>query len=84
MGAFGDGATGLAPADPHEFIDPSFDPTFTGASSYQIVLSDGVGNGPPEGFGGSTAVPEPSSPVLFICALLGFDYLGRRKSQLAT
>jgi hypothetical protein len=47
------GGTADASADPFIFVDPSF----PGASTYSVLVSDGVGNG-------LTAVPEPAGFVL--------------------
>lgn len=85
-------ATGYAPdgsasalADPHFFLDPSLDPTFTGnPSDYSIILSNNVGNGFPPGFGPIvTQVPAPSAPPLFATGLGALGLLGWRRKRKA-
>lgn len=58
-------------ADPYIEIDPSFG----NASSYQLVLSNGVGNAPLN----PNPVPIPSTGLLFGSCIAGLTAVGRRR-----
>ena len=84
---FGSGGSATAFADPHIFIDPSFDPSFTGdASLYSIIVSDGVGNDFPPGFLGPSPVvttPLPGALPLFATGLGALGLLSWRRKRKA-
>jgi hypothetical protein len=80
---FGDGGSASASADPHFFIDLSFDPTFD-PTGYSLSLDGGVGNGIPPDFG-TSATPLPAALPLFATGLGALGLLGwhrKRKAQL--
>jgi hypothetical protein len=62
------GGTADASADPFVFIDP----TFSGASNYQVVVSAGIGNS-------ASAVPEPSSFVLLAMGAAALGLWSRKR-----
>ena len=51
----------------------AFDQSFSGASAYTLILSDGVGNAP------LNPVPVPSTMLLFSTGIAGLAAVGRRK-----
>jgi hypothetical protein len=70
--ASGYGGFATALADPYIYIDPSF----TNASNYSIVVSQGIGNSP-----ASATAPEPASFVLVGIALCTAGLLRRRRAH---
>jgi hypothetical protein len=76
---FGDGGSASASADPHFFIDLSFDPTFD-PTGYSLSLDGGVGNGIPSDFG-TSATPLPAAFPLFATGLGALGLLGWRRKR---
>jgi hypothetical protein len=78
---FGDGSSGSATADPHFFIDTSFDTSFD-PTGYSVSVDSEVGNGFPPGFG-PTVTPPPATLPLFATGIGGLGLLGWRRKQNA-
>jgi hypothetical protein len=76
---FGDGSSGSATADPHFFIDTSFDTSFD-PTGYSVSVDSDVGNGFPPGFG-PTVTPLPAALPLFATGIGGLGLLGWRRKR---
>jgi hypothetical protein len=66
---------GTVSVDPRIYVDPSF----PNASDYQILLSDGIGNGIPS----TTGVPEPATWAMVLFGIGVVGVMARRRAWVA-